>query len=96
MPPGGSGAGGRHGIGADGAKRALPDTDTVKAAIETVLAEAAARGRQPEPAARENTDLRRTLALYEEAIRQLALENDALRRGSTVVPLPTRSVPASP
>jgi hypothetical protein len=25
---------------------------------------------------KENTDLRRTLALYEEAVRQLALEND--------------------
>ncbi|WP_433917574.1 hypothetical protein OIE50_02630 [Streptomyces canus] len=46
---------------------------------------------------RENTDLRRTLALYEEeAIRQLALENDVLRSGSTVVPLPTRTVSASP
>ncbi|AZP22807.1 hypothetical protein EJC51_46285 [Streptomyces aquilus] len=39
----------------------------------------------------ENTDLRRTLALYEEAIRQLTLENHALRGGSSVIPLPTRS-----
>ncbi|WP_433917313.1 hypothetical protein OIE50_51205 [Streptomyces canus] len=45
---------------------------------------------------RENTDLRRTLALYEEAIRQLALENDALRGGGAVVPLPTRSMPVPP
>ncbi|WP_329314427.1 hypothetical protein [Streptomyces sp. NBC_01262] len=44
---------------------------------------------------KENTDLRRTLALYEEAIRQLALENDALRGGAAVVPLPTRTMPAS-
>jgi uncharacterized protein YceH (UPF0502 family) len=127
-------------------KRALPDTDTVKAAIDTVLAEAAARGRRPtvtaierhlgiphatfhrhyaglidthfrphvpEPAQpatttsssaadacaesnlsrlrRENTDLRRTLALYEEAIRQLTLENDALRQGATVLPLRARA-----
>ncbi|WP_406470002.1 hypothetical protein [Streptomyces sp. NBC_01615] len=131
-------------------KRALPDTDTVKAAIDTVLAEAATRGRRPtvtaierllgiphatfhrhyadlidthfrpripdpaQPATttsfaadaraeanlsrlrRENTDLRRTLALYEEAIRQLVLENDALRGGGAVVPLPTRSMPAPP
>lgn len=132
-------------------KRALPDTGIVKAAIDAVLAEAAARGRRPtvtaierllgiphatfhrhyadlidrhfrpripEPAQpatttssstadaraeanlsrlrRENTDLRRTLALYEEAIRQLALENDALRGGGAVVPLPARSMPAQP
>ncbi|MDH6630596.1 hypothetical protein M2271_008457 [Streptomyces sp. LBL] len=128
-------------------KRALPDTDTVKAAIDTVLAEAAARGRRPTVTAverfldiphatfhrhyadlidthfrpripqsattpspapnaraeanlsrlrRENTDLRRTLALYEEAIRQLALENNALRGGGTVVPLPTRAMPSPP
>lgn len=130
-------------------KRALPDTDTVKAAIDTVLAEAAARGRRPTVTAverfldiphatfhrhyadlidahfrphtpaparpaiprvpsgsdvrteanlsrlrKENTDLRRTLALYEEAIRQLTLENDALRSGAAVLPLPTRSTPA--
>jgi hypothetical protein len=137
-------------------KRALPDTDTVKAAIDTVLTDAAARGRRPtvtaierlldlphatfhrhyanlidahfrpripaparhavaavavavaaEPSGsdvrteanlsrlrRENSDLRRTLALYEEAIRQLTLENDALRSGGTVLPLPTRSTPA--
>ncbi|MGW5657818.1 hypothetical protein [Streptomyces humi] len=130
-------------------KRALPDTDAVKAAIDSVLAEAATRGRRPTVTAierllgiphatfhrhyadlidthfrpripksaqtatatssstadtraesnlsrlrRENTELRRTLAVYEEAIRQLALENDALRGGGTVVPLPTRSTPA--
>lgn len=130
-------------------KRALPDTDTVKAAIDTVLAEAANRGRRATVTAverfldiphatfhrhyadlidahfrprtpasarpaiprgpsgsdvrteanlsrlrKENTDLRRTLALYEEAIRQLTLENDALRSGGTVLPLPTRSTPA--
>lgn len=40
---------------------------------------------------RENTDLRRTLALYEEAIRQLTLENDALRQGATVLPLRARA-----
>ncbi|MGW2518505.1 hypothetical protein ACWC09_16095 [Streptomyces sp. NPDC001617] len=43
-----------------------------------------------------NSDLRRTLALYEEAIRQLAIENDALRSGGTVLPLPSRSRPAPP
>lgn len=130
-------------------KRALPDTETVKAAIDTVLAEAATRGRRPtvtaverfldiphatfhrhyadlidvhfrprtpasarpviprEPSGsdvrteanlsrlrKENTDLRRILALYEEAIRHLPLENDALRSGGTVLPLPTRSTPA--
>ncbi|MEU2718281.1 hypothetical protein [Streptomyces sp. NPDC007205] len=126
-------------------KRVLPDADTVKATIDTVLQEASASGQRPTvtvierhlgiphatfhrhyaglidthfrpriPAARaeadtgrpradegketplhrlrkENTDLRRTLALYEEAIRQLTLENHALRQGATVVPLPTRS-----
>lgn len=45
---------------------------------------------------KENSDLRRTLALHEEAIRQLALENDALRSGGTVLPLPNRSTPAPP
>ncbi|MDX3233014.1 hypothetical protein [Streptomyces sp. ME19-01-6] len=44
---------------------------------------------------KENTDLRRTLALYEEAIRRLVLENDALRGGAAVVFLPTRTMPAS-
>lgn len=43
---------------------------------------------------KEKTDLRRTLALYEEALRRLALENDALRSGGTVIPLPNRSTPA--
>lgn len=43
---------------------------------------------------KENTDRRRTLALYEEAIRQQVLENDALRSGGTVLPLPNRSTPA--
>ncbi|MGW7522670.1 hypothetical protein [Streptomyces sp. NPDC054783] len=130
-------------------KRALPDTDTVKAAIDTVLQEASANGRRPTvtaierrlgiphatfhrhyadlidshfrprlPAARaetrtdrpktderkeanlrrlrqENADLRRTLALYEEAIRQFTLENDALRGGATVVALPSRTSPPS-
>ncbi|WP_165854395.1 hypothetical protein [Streptomyces sp. V2] len=32
-------------------KRVLPDTDTVKTAIDAVLAEAAARGRRPTVAA---------------------------------------------
>jgi hypothetical protein len=32
--------------------------------------------------------------LYEETIRQLTIENDALRSGGTVLPLPTRSAPA--
>ncbi|WP_420036102.1 hypothetical protein ACN2WE_31225 [Streptomyces sp. cg28] len=121
-------------------KRPLPDTDTVKTAIDIVLKEAAARGRHPTVTAverhlgiphatfhrhyrdvidqhfrphlharaqphgntigttntstnnllrlrQENRDLRRTLALYEEAIRQLTLENEALRQGTTVVPL---------
>ncbi|MBT1093528.1 hypothetical protein [Streptomyces sp. Tu102] len=130
-------------------KRALPDTDTVKAAIDTVLAEAASSGQrptvtaierrlgvphatfhrhyahlidthfrpripapranshtdQPQAAAKEDnlrrlrqekTDLRRTLALYEEAIRQLTLENHALRSGATVVPLPARSRTSAP
>ncbi|WP_262064494.1 hypothetical protein [Streptomyces sp. STR69] len=130
-------------------KRALPGTDTVKAATDTVPAEAAARDHRPtvtaierfldiphatchrhyadlidvhfrprvpapaqpatptEPAGsdvrteanlsrlrKENTGLRRTLARYEEAIRRQALENDALRSGGTVLPLPTRSTPA--
>ena len=39
------------------------------------------------------TELRRTLALYEEAIRQLALENDARRGGAAVVALPARTMP---
>ncbi|MGW6485670.1 hypothetical protein [Streptomyces sp. NPDC055056] len=37
------------------------------------------------------TNLRRTLALYEEAIRQLALENAVLRQDATVLALPARS-----
>ncbi|MCX4547192.1 hypothetical protein, partial [Streptomyces sp. NBC_01565] len=121
-------------------KRPLPDTETVKAAIDTVLEQALAAGSrptvtaverhlniphatfhrhyrdlveehflprvpaptQPAPAEtisgrteenlsrlrRENTDLRRTLALYEEAIRQLTLENDALRQQGTLIALP--------
>jgi hypothetical protein len=32
--------------------------------------------------------------LYEEAIRRPTLENDALRSGGTVLPLPSRSTPA--
>ncbi len=39
---------------------------------------------------KENTELRRTLTLYEEAIRKLALENEALRTGATVIPLQAR------
>ena len=128
-------------------KRALPHTDTVKAAIDIVLEEASASGRRPTvtaverhlgiphatfhrhyadlidthfrpriPAPRaethtdrakgdekkeenlrrlrqENTELRRTLALYEEAIRQLTLENHALRSGATIVPLPPAAGP---
>ncbi|MFK0238736.1 helix-turn-helix domain-containing protein [Streptomyces vinaceus] len=122
-------------------KRPLPDTETVKAAIDTVLEQAVAAGRRPtvtaverhlgiphatfhrhyhdlveehflsrvpapaQPAPtetisrrteenlsrlqRENTDLRRTQALYEEAIRQLTVEKDALRRQGTLIPLPT-------
>ncbi|MFD5451268.1 hypothetical protein [Streptomyces sp. NPDC127100] len=132
-------------------KRSLPDTDTVKTVIDTVLAEAAAHGRRPtvtaierhldiphatfhrhyanlidayfrpripnpalltptrEPSGseararanlsrlrKENADLRRTLALYEEAIRQLALENDALRGGGAVVALPHRPAAGPP
>jgi hypothetical protein len=121
-------------------KRAPPDADTVKAAIDTVLEHAAATGRRPTVTAverrlgiphatfhryysdlideyfrpripvsarpapgektserteaklhrlrQENTDLRRTLELYEEAIRQLTLENDALRGSAAVIPLP--------
>ncbi|MFC8201663.1 hypothetical protein ACFUTV_40735 [Streptomyces sp. NPDC057298] len=126
-------------------KRALPGADTVKAAIDTVLDQAAATGRRPTVTAierhlgiphatfyrdysdlidthfrpripeagppapgeatsertetnlhrlrQENTDLRRTLALCEEAIRQLTLENAALRQGATVLPLPVRARP---
>lgn len=45
----------------------------------------------------EYADLRRTLHLYEEAIRQLALESDALRRQARVIPLPGNgSRPARP
>ncbi|MEU1536129.1 hypothetical protein [Streptomyces fagopyri] len=129
-------------------KRALPDADTVKATIDTVLDQASASGRRPtvtaverhlgiphatfhrhysdlinahfrprtpgpdQPASgektseqteanlrrlrQENTDLRRTLALYEEAIRQLALENAALRQDTTVLALPARSRPSPP
>lgn len=36
----------------------------------------------------ENADLRRTLYLYEEAIRRLALVNDALRPEARIIPLP--------
>ncbi|MDX3639438.1 hypothetical protein [Streptomyces sp. MB09-02B] len=119
--------------------------DTVKAAIDTVLEEAATRGHRPTLTAierhlgiphatfhrhyadlidthfrphipatappmvqaessgaderreanlarlrKENTELRRTLTLYEEAIRKLALENEALRTGATVIPLQAR------
>jgi hypothetical protein len=130
-------------------KRDLPDADTVKAAIDAVLADAAAAGRRPtvtaierrlgiphatfhphyadlidthfrpriptattaqarssEPDERreanlarlrqENTELRRTLTLYEEAIRQLAIENEALRTGATVIPLQARHRLTSP
>ncbi|WP_370666360.1 hypothetical protein [Streptomyces sp. IBSBF 2507] len=131
-------------------KRTLPDADTVKAAIDAVLEEAANSRRRPTVAAierrlgiphatfhrnyvdlidthfrprisapraamptdrpqaaeakednlrrlrQENTDLRRTLALYEEAIRQLSLENHALRGGGAVVALPIRTLPVSP
>ncbi|MFJ8941153.1 hypothetical protein ACIRL0_36485 [Streptomyces sp. NPDC102365] len=44
---------------------------------------------------RESAELRRTLAVYEEAIRRLALENDALRGQGVVVALPARTTPAS-
>lgn len=122
-------------------KRPLPTAETVRAAMDTVLAEAAANGRCPtitavqrhlgiahatfyrhyqdlitdyfQPRAREvieprspatgapenaeatvqrlrreNTDLRRTLDLYADTIRRLALDNETLRRGGTVTPLP--------
>ncbi|GGW53524.1 cell division protein ZapB [Streptomyces griseoloalbus] len=122
---------------------ALPDANTVRAAMDTVLADAAAHGRRPtltaverrlglahatfyrhygdlitryfqpripRPAAavgdstaeadetaaltvrrlrQENTELRRTVEVYAEMIRQLAIENDALRQPSAVV----RSLP---
>lgn len=45
---------------------------------------------------KENTELRRTLTLYEEAIRQLALENEALRTGATVIPLQAQHRRISP
>ncbi|MEV0195237.1 hypothetical protein [Nonomuraea sp. NPDC050691] len=130
----------------------LPDADTVRAAMDTVLATAAERGRRPTvtaverhlgiahatfhrhyndlitgyfhprlPAAdtattaatpatpatgpderdraavqrlrRENADLRRTVETYAEMIRQLAVENEALRRApSTVRPLTARGM----
>ncbi|MFK0050374.1 hypothetical protein ACIQU4_40990 [Streptomyces sp. NPDC090741] len=35
----------------------------------------------------ENADLRQTLHLYEEAIRRLTLENDALRTDARIIPL---------
>ncbi|WP_280883087.1 hypothetical protein [Streptomyces pseudovenezuelae] len=38
----------------------------------------------------ENTDLWCTLALDEKAVRQFALENDALRLVACVLPLPAR------
>ncbi|WP_328980503.1 hypothetical protein [Streptomyces canus] len=44
----------------------------------------------------EGTAVSRAHALYEEAIRRLVLENDALRSGGTVLPLPNRSTPAPP
>lgn len=121
-------------------KPPTPHADTVRAAMDAVLAEAAATGRratvtaverrlgithatfyrhhqdlitsyfqpratpdrnqgEPSPAAgtraqdnlrrlrQENTDLRQTLHLYEEAIRRLTLENDALRTQARVIPL---------
>ncbi|WP_405978196.1 hypothetical protein [Streptomyces sp. NBC_00158] len=37
----------------------------------------------------ENAGLRRTLYLYEEVIRRLAVENDALRQRVTLIALPT-------
>ncbi|MFE6625502.1 hypothetical protein [Streptomyces sp. NPDC057740] len=45
---------------------------------------------------KENTELRRTLTLYEGAIRQLAIENEALRTGATVIPLQARPRRTSP
>jgi len=132
-------------------KRALPDAETVKAAIDMVLEDAATRGRRPTVTAierrlgiphatfhrhyadlidthfrphiprttptsaqaqssepdeqreanlarlrKENTELRRTLTLYEEAIRQLAIENETLRTGAAVIPLQARHRRASP
>jgi hypothetical protein len=46
---------------------------------------------------KKNTDLRCTLALDEEAVRQFALGNDVLRLGASVLPLPARprQAPAS-
>ncbi|MEV0888565.1 hypothetical protein AB0J03_32755 [Streptomyces microflavus] len=120
-------------------KSYLPDADTVRAAMDTVLSEATATGRRAtvsaverrlgithatfyrhypdliteyfqsrlsitaakEPSShrneqdqdnlrrlrRENADLRATLHLYEEAIRQLSLDIDALRQSGTVSPM---------
>lgn len=132
--------------GADVNRPALPDTDTVRTAMDTVLADVAARGRRPtftaverhlglahatfyrhyrdlittyfqpripRPAApaddgrpaqagettelrlrrlrQENADLRRTVEVYAEAIRQLAVDNAALRQhASTIRALPVR------
>ncbi|MEU3466064.1 hypothetical protein ABZ721_39780 [Streptomyces sp. NPDC006733] len=128
-------------------KPPIPDADTVRTAMDVVLAEAAAAGRratvtaverrlgithatfyrhhqdlitsyfqplatparqpeEPPPAAgqraqgnlrrlrQENADLRQTLHLYEEAIRSLTLENNALRTQARVIPLPA-SAPRS-
>lgn len=45
---------------------------------------------------KENTDLPRTLARYEEAIRRPAFEIGALHSGGTVLPLPTAAGPRRP
>ncbi|GAB7111037.1 hypothetical protein JCM4814A_93550 [Streptomyces phaeofaciens JCM 4814] len=47
----------------------------------------------PHSLRQENTDLRRALALFKEAIRQLTLENAALRQGATLLRLPARVRP---
>jgi hypothetical protein len=44
----------------------------------------------------ENSDLRRVLQLYEEALGQLTIENTALRQGAAVVALSGRARPGSP
>lgn len=125
--------------------RALPAADAVRAAMDTVLTEAAATGRRatiaaverhlglahttfyrhyqdlaveyfrpravttspPDRPARadgaesdqeqlrrlrqDNTELRRTVELYAEAIRQLAWENQTLRERGVITILPTRT-----
>lgn len=53
-------------------------------------------GGHPARLRKENTELRRTFTLNEEAIRQLAIANKALRTGATVIPLQARHRRISP